>query len=200
MLSRPLHLAAGFAVWLAALAVSSAALHYYSSVEGGVAAPQAGATALLDRYRQPGRPLVAMALHPNCSCSEASLAELGDLLACSRGTCDAVLLEFQPSSGTAHWPAPKARELGGVQVRAIADVDGKVARQLGALTSGHVVFVDAQGAIRFRGGITVSRGHRGRAPGQDAILATLGGQPAALATTPVYGCALLPECAADAAP
>ena len=200
MLSRPLHLAAGFVVWLAALAVSSAALHYYSSVEGGAAAPQANAVDLLAHYRQPGRPLVAMALHPNCSCSEASLSELGDLLARSRGACDAVLLEFHPAQDAALGPVAKTRELGGVQVRAIADLDGQIARQLGALTSGHVVFVDAQGAIRFRGGITVSRGHRGRAAGQDAILATLGGHPAALATTPVYGCALLPECAADAAP
>ncbi|HEY1110288.1 MAG TPA: hypothetical protein VGE76_16675 [Opitutaceae bacterium] len=200
MLSRPLHLAAGFAVWLAALAVSSAALHYYSSVEGGAVAPQAEAIAFLNRYRQPDRALVAMALHPNCSCSAASLAELGDLLARSRGACDALLLEFQPAKDSRDWPLAKTRELGGVQVRAIADPDGKFARQLGALTSGHVVFVDPQGAIRFRGGITVSRGHRGRAPGQDAILATLGGQPAALASTPVYGCALLPECGADAAP
>lgn len=200
MLSRPLHLAAGFVVWLAALAVCSAALHYYSSTEGGAAAPQAEATALLNRYRQPGRPLVAMALHPNCSCSDASLAELGDLLARSRGACDALLVEFQPTEAPDHWPTARTRELGGVPVRAIADPDGKFARQIGALTSGHVVFVDAQGVIRFRGGITVSRGHRGRAPGQDAILASLGGRPATLVSTPVYGCALLPECVADAAP
>lgn len=200
MLSRPLHLAAGFAVWLAALAVCSAALHYYSNTEGGTAAPQADATELLNRYRQPGRPLVAMALHPNCSCSTASLAELGDLLARSRGQCDALLIELQPTKATGHWPLARTRELGGVPVQAIADLDGKIARQIGALTSGHVVLLDAQGAIRFRGGITVSRGHRGRSPGQDAILATLGGQPPALLSTPVYGCALLPECAADAAP
>lgn len=200
MLSRPLHLAAGFALWLAALAASSAALHYYSSVEGGAAAPQAEAAALLDPYRKPGRPLVAMALHPNCPCSEASLAELGDLLARSGGACDAVLLEFQPATDAADWPAVRTRELGGVRIRAVADPEGKLARQLGALTSGHVVFVDAQGAIRFRGGITVSRGHRGRAPGQDAILSTLGGQPVSLAQTPVYGCALLPECASAPAP
>lgn len=200
MLSRPLHLAAGFAVWLTALAVSSAALHYYSSVEGNAAAPQADAAAWLERHRAPGRALVAMALHPNCPCSEASLAELGDLLARSRGTCDAVLLEFAPASDAARWPAANTRKLGGVPVRAIADPAGTFARQLGALTSGHVVFVDAEGAIRFRGGITVSRGHRGRASGQDAILAALNGRAGFPSATPVYGCALLPECSADTAP
>jgi hypothetical protein len=70
------------------------------------------------------------------------------------------------------------------------DPDGRVASTLGAETSGHCVLVDAQGTVRFYGGLTIARGHRGLSPAQDAILQMVAGRRPALAFAPVYGCAL----------
>ena len=60
----------------------------------------------------------------------------------------------------------------------------------------YLVLLDAAGAIRFQGGITLARGHRGRAPAQDAILAALAGRAAAIPAAPVFGCALQDICEA----
>jgi hypothetical protein len=142
-----------------------------------------------------------MAVHPLCPCTDASLAELGDLLARSHGACDALVLEYQPLRPNNEWPASApTRELGGVSVPVRRDPAGKLAVALGAKTSGHVVFADATGAARFHGGLTLSRGHRGRSPAQDAILDFLAGRSPKLASAPVYGCALAPECRAEAQP
>jgi hypothetical protein len=136
-------------------------------------------------------------IHPHCPCSDASLAELGDLLARSRGGCDALLLQYHPIEDSPDWERDVSpREIGGVPVRLVLDRGGKMAVALGAGTSGHVVFADAQGVLRFAGGLTTARGHRGRAPGQDAILEILAGGKPALTTAPVYGCAIAPECVA----
>lgn len=182
-------------LWLGAVAGGFAALQRYGAIAGTAHTPTAGSADFLAHHRRPGRALLVMAVHPNCPCSSASLAELGDLLARSRGRCDALLLEYEPRQLPADWPrAPRARELGGVSVPVLRDAAGQLAAALGAETSGHAVFVDAAGTVRFHGGLTLSRGHRGRTPAQDAILATLAGQSATLAEAPVYGCALVPTC------
>ncbi len=165
-------------------------LTLYGREIGSQDAPQTEAVAWLQTLRTPGRPLVAMAVHPRCPCSSASLAELGDLLARSRGSCDAVLLEYAPPPPLRWSEAPAFRELGGVRVPVIADPEGQRATGLGAHTSGHIVFLDEHGRVRFRGGLTLSRGHRGKAPGQDAVLAALAGRTDVDDRAPVYGCRL----------
>lgn len=148
-------------------------------------------------HRLPNRPLLVMALHPRCPCSEASLAELGDLLARSRGACDALLLQYHPETDASGWSTAVAPQpLGGVTARVVLDPGGKLAAALGAATSGHVILADAHGTVRFAGGLTVSRGHRGRAPAQNAILEMLQGGNPSLTSAPVYGCTLAPECSA----
>lgn len=185
------------ALWVGCIVAAFGALQFYAVKAGPAHAPAQGATPFLNQHRQAGRPLLVMAVHPLCPCSEASLAELGDLLARSRGTCDALLLQFHPEDGLADWPAgPASRQLGGVNVPVVLDRGGAKAAAIGAATSGHALLVDARGEIRFQGGITVSRGHRGRAPAQDAILAIVAGGQPALASAPVYGCALEAPCQA----
>lgn len=188
-------------LWLAAVGVGFANLQYYAGVAGAAGVPASSASDIVRRLQKPGRPLVIMAVHPHCPCTEASLAELGDLLARSRGACDAVVLEFRPVEPKADWPASAAaRHLGGVNVPVRPDPAGKLAAALGAQTSGHVVFADAKGVVSFHGGLTLARGHRGRSPAQDAILERVAGGAPALERTPVYGCALLPECRAEVKP
>ncbi len=191
----------GVGAWIVCIAVSFGTLQRYAATAGEAHAPADDAEALIARHRQPDRGLIVMVVHPECPCTEASLAELGDLLARSRGRCTALILHYQPAQIPADWSdPPDYLELGGVRVAVVADRAGEQALALGALTSGHAVFADSTGVIRFRGGLTLARGHRGRSPAQDAILAQLAGGAASMSVAPIYGCALLPECNTAKAP
>lgn len=181
--------------WAAALAVCFGALQRYAGAPGGAHSPSAAATEFIAQHRQPGRGLVVMAIHPRCPCTDASLIELGNMLRRSEGACDAVLLEYAPQDTPADWPVgAKYREVAGLRVPIVRDPGGTLAVALGAETSGHLVFADAQGVIRFHGGLTVSRGHQGRSAAQDAILAVLKNKESALTTAPVYGCGFRNSC------
>lgn len=188
-------------MWVSCIGVAFSRLERYGATPGksGSLAPQG--THFLEAHRQRDRPLLVMAVHPRCPCSDASLGELGDLLARARGACDALLLEYRPEEGGAGWGTedPPARELGGVRVKVLADPDGRLAASLGAVTSGHVVLADAQGRLRFQGGLTPSRGHRGRTPGQDAILEMIAGGSPTLVASRVFGCSL-ETCRAEISP
>jgi len=191
-------LLAGF--WLASLVGGFAALQAYAGRAGRLGEPGSAATAWLESHRRPGRPLVVMAVHARCPCTDASLAELGDFLARSRGECDALLLRYSPGAPAAGSSPGEIRVLGGVSVPLLADPTGRLAADLGAFTSGSVIMMDAAGRIRFHGGLTLERGHRGRSPAQDAMLALVTTPAdASLAVAPVYGCPL-PEQVAFARP
>jgi len=196
-----LPLAAALTLWIAGLATGFSALERYAGTAGRADAPRANAANFLAQHQKPGRGLVVIAVHPLCPCTDASLAELGDLLARSHGTCDSLILQYTPAQPPADWPQSSASQrLGGVEVPVMLDRDGNFADALGAHTSGHALFVDAHGVIRFHGGLTIARGHRGRSPAQDAILSLLAGKPSDVTTAPVFGCALGPECNGKAAP
>lgn len=183
----------GLSLWLAGIIAGFAGLQAYSAKAGTSRAPTGQAGGFLASLQKPGRPLLVMAVHPRCPCTDASLAELGDLLARSRGACDALLLQYHPAG----WPVEAAfQTLGGRRVPVMQDPDGRLAAMLGAETSGHCVLVDASGTIRFHGGLTVARGHRGLSPAQDAILEVVSGGSPHLTSAPVYGCALSPFCKA----
>lgn len=177
-------------LWLAGLVGGFAALQAYAGRPGELAEPGSAALTWLEAHRRPGRPLVVMAVHARCPCTDASLAELGDFLARTRGTCDALLLRYSPDLASAATPG-ETRVLGGVAVPLIADPAGRLAADLGALTSGSVILMDASGHIRFHGGLTLERGHRGRSPAQDAMLKLVeSAGDSALRVAPVYGCPL----------
>jgi hypothetical protein len=189
-------LSTGVALWIGCVAAGFCALQHYSAGAGAAFAPRE-AEEFFSAHRQLNRPLVVMAVHPRCPCTSVSLAELGDFLARSRGACDALLLQYHPENPDPDWSADELpTRLGGVRVGVLLDPGGKIATTLGAATSGHVIFVDAQGTVRFAGGITIARGHRGRSPAQDAMLDVLNGSHPEIVSAPVYGCALAAECSA----
>lgn len=181
-------LVAGF--WLASLVGGFAALQAYAGRPGRLGEPGPRAAAWLEAHRRPNRPLVVMAVHARCPCTDASLAELGDFLARTHGACDALLLRYSPGADAGPSQG-ETRVLGGVTVPLLADPSGRLSADLGALTSGSVIMMDEAGRIRFHGGLTLERGHRGRSPAQDAMLAVVN-TPAnpALGIAPVYGCPL----------
>ncbi len=196
MLSKKIvGLALGVTLWVGAITVAFSALARYSASEGPARAPSDKTAGFFALHRQPGRPLLVMAVHPLCPCTDASLDELGDLLARSHGSCDALLLQYHPLQGTPDWPVDiTPRKLGGVAVKVVLDEGGKIAAELGAETSGHVVFMDARGTVRFHGGLTIARGHRGKSPVQDSILTIVQGGTADLISAPVFGCTLESDC------
>lgn len=142
--------------------------------------------------REPGRPTLAVFLHPRCTCSSATMAELRRLLHDAR-IRPTVSLVFAEPDGRALDPETsatfaEARTLAGVRV--VEDPRGEEARRFGAATSGQVVLYDADGRLAFAGGITPARAHEGDSRGRAALLELLGGHAPASDLTSVYGCPL----------
>jgi hypothetical protein len=138
------------------------------------------------------RSTLIMTLHPQCPCSRASLHELAEILARSKGRLDARILFVQPANAPAGWLDgdlwQQAKTIPGVTVS--VDKDGQDAAAFGASTSGQVMVYDAAGVVRFSGGITDGRGHEGDNAGQLSILDLVRTGKSQVATTPVYGCSL----------
>lgn len=141
--------------------------------------------------RDPARPTLVVTIHPRCPCTPATLEALGALLERAPVRPSLWLLVVRPAGaapGFEDGPGlERARRLPAARV--LIDVDGAEAARLGARTSGHVLLLDAQGALAFSGGITPGRGHHGPSGGAEALAALLRGERADLAP-PVFGCPL----------
>jgi hypothetical protein len=74
--------------------------------------------------------------------------------------------------------------------KVIVDENEEITRKFGAETSGFVMLYDAEGKLRFHGGITSSRGHEGDSAGKNAIYKIVMERPNDLDSSPVYGCPL----------
>jgi len=133
-----------------------------------------------------GRARLIMTVHPKCACSHASLRELDRLLAHVSEPIDAHIVFVGQDEDTAL--LQQAMAISGVTIE--HDTTGQDAQALGAETSGDVFFYDAQGTLRFHGGLTTARGHEGASPGADAILALVSHQPATVLATAAFGCRL----------
>jgi hypothetical protein len=143
--------------------------------------------------RDPGRPTLVMLVHPQCTCSGASLDELAELLARSRPRPKTFVLFLKPEAFADGWEQSDlwaaAARLPGVTV--IRDTGGVQAARFGGATSGQTFLYDARGRLQFSGGITAARAHAGENAGRSAVVALVNG--AAMpgpARTSVFGCPL----------
>jgi hypothetical protein len=147
------------------------------------------------RVMRSGNATLIVAVHPRCSCTQATLGELEVLLAQCPGLVQANLLMYRPANSANVWSdtdlTTKALKIPGVRV--VDDVGGVEAARFGALTSGQVLLYSAAGTLLFEGGITASRAHYGDNNGRDAIVALLRHEPAGISSTPVFGCSLKEE-------
>ena len=178
-------LTAGAALWIGTIVASFGALERYSLQAGPAGAPAVGAPAWLRAHQKGHRPLLALVIHPLCPCTDASLAEVRDFMVRSEGRCDVLIVQVSDSAAL-----EVGQTIAGTTISTLRDRDGSIARLLGARTSGDSVFVDAEGRLRFQGGITIARGHRGESPAQLALLDLVDGRTATLCVSPVYGCSL----------
>ena len=186
-----LGLAAAAIVWVAAVAVGFAQLWEFAYTPGPAAsAPARWPSPSLPH--DPTAPTLVMVLHPECSCSEASLEELSRLLARTRVRVRTLVLFNVPSRSytlspvNSLWRAATAMP----GVAAIVDRGGAEAERFGALVSGQTFLYDARGDLQFSGGITSARGHAGDNDGEAALWSLLAADRAAPRTTSVFGCAL----------
>ncbi len=180
------------ALWLLTCLGGLALLWRYKTRPGDPGAPPptwphpAGLTLAADR------PTLIMSVHPRCSCTRASLAELEHVLDGAPGV-NAYVLFVIPDGEQAGWERgelwDRAHELRGVRV--ISDPGG--ALSVGAFrlaVSGHVLVYGRDGALRFSGGITPSRGHVGNSVGRERLETALADRIPDAPTSHVFGCSL----------
>ncbi len=188
--------AAAVLVWAAGVVFGLSVLWSYENTPATAAGiAQAWPEGATLRQR-PHRRTLVLALHPQCACSHATVAELARLIARNEGTLDAQVLVLAPRSEPEAWVKSTLwRAAAAIQgVRVAADADGADTRRFGAVASGQAMLYGEDGRLEFSGGITGSRGHEGGNAGVDAIEALLRGerQPARRSTF-VFGCLLFDD-------
>jgi hypothetical protein len=179
------------ALWLMATAGGLAFLAIYESKPAPKAeSPQSWPRAS-SLPRAAGYTLV-MALHPQCPCSEATMDELGLLMArCPNLSANLLFFEPQPFSDSWVERANLWKRAQAIpHVRCFIDKDGKEAALFGEQTSGQAALYGPEGSMRFQGGITAARGHAGDNIGLDSIVALTSNQRPPTRRTAVFGCSL----------
>jgi len=143
--------------------------------------------------RLSNRPELLVFVHPQCSCSFATLTELEKLSSRQRAGSAVpriTVLFYRPPN--TEWAATplwnKAQELPGA--RSMWDYGGREAARFGALTSGYTILYSSAGDLLFHGGVTGSRGHAGDNYGMDDLRASLDSGLRARRPSQVFGCAL----------
>ncbi len=140
-----------------------------------------------------GSPVLILALHPQCSCSRATLHELRRVLDAAGARPPAVyILLFRPSRRPAEWRDEGVFSASSLPRNAtvLPDEDGQFAASLHADTSGEVVLYGGDDHLLFQGGVTASRGHEGPSAGSERLQATLRSGTAASGVSSVFGCNL----------
>jgi hypothetical protein len=174
------------AVWLASVGAALFALEAYKATPGAAAGSP-------DRCPE-GVPRGALLLflHPHCPCSRASVAELAAVLT-ARPSVSAQVHFVRPAGAPDGWERTSLWDEAArvPNATALSDVGGGLARRLGVRTSGHALFYDGAGQLRFSGGITAARGHEGDNPGRRGLLTALDGEAPEALHHPVFGCPLL---------
>jgi hypothetical protein len=188
-------LAVGIGLWLAGAACGMKWMADYSLTPGTAGAPARDWPAV-DWPLTAGRFTVVVALHPECPCSRATLAELDSILLQAGDSLTAVLIfsdasPEQPAKNSALYRQASALP----RARLVCDSSGADLKRFSFRTSGETRLYRSDGQLVFRGGITGGRGHVGDNPGQAALLAALragaGDRPPTV--MPVFGCALADE-------
>ena len=153
--------------------------------------------------RAPGQPTLVLLAHPQCSCTRASLDELGEALARARTRPRTYVLFLKPEGFSNGWEQTDSWRIAAALpgVTPVRDDSGREARRFGVATSGQTLLYDADGTLLFSGGITAARGHAGDNAGRSELVSLLtrgqSARPGALNlgqsvhdATRVFGCPL----------
>jgi hypothetical protein len=180
------------AVWLASAVAGLWVLLVYENKPGESAHARVQWPTESRLARVADRPTLILLAHPQCTCTRASLAELGEVLGRAHLQPKTYVLFLKPSQFFDGWEQSDlwrtASSLPNVTV--VRDDDGVEAERFGAITSGQTMLYDATGELIFSGGITGSRGHAGDNAGRRSLLALLDRAKPSRRSTSVFGCSL----------
>lgn len=183
------------ATWLGMLGTGLGLLIHHGNVAGAVGRVAPHLAPDLARALQwtAARPLLVLCAHPQCPCLPSTLGELQHAVA--GHSIDLRVVTFVPTVPPASWDPVAIADLRTAlpQAQHQDDPDGALAERLGAATSGHILLYDTLGSLRFSGGVTGGRGHRGDNAAVRTLARVLGelaGGAADSATTAVFGCPL----------
>jgi len=139
-----------------------------------------------------GVPVLLVALHPQCTCSLATMHELLRIVQQSHAPASIVLLMYTPEHLPEGWTRGERLRSASESLhpRIIDDTNGRWARGLGARTSGEVLLYSPAGRLLFQGGITSERGHEGASAGGELLERAMQSQERTARTPPTFGCAL----------
>ena len=128
-----------------------------------------------------------MFLHPGCSCSKASLAELSRLMSeAPELSAQIVVMKSPKLEKLFHENALIKQAKIIPRTKIIYDQDGAEAHLFKAETSG-LTHLYSQSTLVFAGGLTMARGHEGESVGKQAILSFLKGKESHSKSL-VFGC------------
>jgi hypothetical protein len=185
-------LSATAVLWITGIAYGLNSIRHYESTPGAVGLTPTSWPSDSQLRPDPDRASLVMLVHPQCSCTRASLEELNTMMSKMSGRISAWVLFIRPAGMEQGWERTatwsQAQRIPGVTV--VLDPQGAEATRFGALTSGEVALYDPAGHLLFSGGITGARGHVGDNLGRRSVLGLLDGDRAAEHDHPVYGCPL----------
>jgi hypothetical protein len=196
-MSFSFRLAGALGAWALSAALGSMMLSRYETTPSAERNAPADWPAESTIPRPSGATALLMFVHPECSCTRASLEELRWVMERSEGRARVfVLVLTKPAlprkvQETEIWRTATA--IPGVTV--LPDQKGAEARRFQCSNSGRVLYYGADGALLFAGGLTASRGHFGESAGRDTLIALLKGASPQCRNTPVFGCPLFDVCA-----
>lgn len=162
-------------VWSAGLLAGSVWLIDHSSKPGEVELNIKSWPTETHLAQHSGKPQVLVFVHPMCSCSEVTLAEMSSLFQRLNTPCEISLV----ISTTDHTSIPENRVHGfetwcqQVGAHLVWDFGRSEARRFGVTTSGHVFLFSSDGNLQFQGGVTAGRGHHGENPGLSSLVELL---------------------------
>lgn len=130
------------------------------------------------------RPMMIMAVHPQCSCTQATLHELERMLPRMDNKARIIVLLLGKTGNRYE------DEVASMHIEYRHDPSGQEARKFGLTTSGEVAIYSPTGALLYTGGITGARAHEGDNSGEDAAIAAVTGEGDSKKQAPVYGCEL----------
>ena len=179
--------------WAIAVSTGVLVLAHYSNKPGKAAiAPEmwpAGSALKLDT----DKPSLLVLLHPQCSCSRATLRELERMTRVIGDGVTTRLLFYESSNMDSTWVFGDLWEMAEAipYVELIRDRDGQLTKDFGTFTSGQTLLYATSGELLFKGGITAARGHEGDNAGKQALVALIKEHKSLRDDSPVFGCSIL---------
>jgi hypothetical protein len=179
-------------VWLVVVSGGTAALWKYSMTPGEPADPPPQWPEDVSIPLAENAHTLVMLVHPHCSCTRASMAELAKIMTRLGEAAKAYVMFMKPEGFGKDWEKTdlwrRAEEIPGVTP--ILDEEGRYAARFGAKTSGQIVAFDPSGKLLFAGGITNGRSHEGDNIGESRLVSLVTQGEADSDRANVFGCEL----------